>query len=288
MTPTLRAALWMIGAIVSFTTMAVCGRELGGEYDTFEIMLYRSIFGLLIVLIVASAARTLHQINRDALGLHVLRNIVHFTGQNLWFFALTMIPLAQLFAFEFTTPLWVIVLAPLLLGERITRIGALAAIMGFIGILIVARPTTSGFSIGMLAAASCAIFFALTFITTKKLTARQSITAIMFYLTLLQLIFGLITAGYDGDIAAPTLTAAPLLLLVGACGLLAHFCIAKALSLAPATVVSPIDFARLPVIAVIGMMLYNETLDVWVFVGAAIIFAGNYLNIWNETRRKGA
>jgi len=160
MSDTLRAALWMIGAIVSFTTMAVCGRELGGEYDTFEIMLYRSIFGLLIVLLVAFAAGTLNQINRDAIGLHVVRNLVHFTGQNLWFFALTMIPLAQLFAFEFTTPLWVIILAPLLLGERITRVGALAAVMGFIGILIVARPAASGVSIGMAAAAACAIFFA--------------------------------------------------------------------------------------------------------------------------------
>lgn len=286
MTPTLRAALWMIGAIVSFTTMAVCGRELGDRYDTFEIMLYRSIFGFIIVLTVAYAARTLHQINRDALGLHVVRNLVHFTGQNLWFYALTVIPLAQLFAFEFTTPLWVILMAPFLLGERITPVKAFAATVGFVGILIVARPGATDFNSGMLAAAACAIFFALTFITTKKLTARQTITGIMFYLTLLQLIFGLIMAGYDGDIAAPTLGALPLLLLVGACGLLAHFCIAKALSLAPATIVSPIDFARLPVVAIIGMLLYNEVIDIWVFIGAAIIFAGNYLNIWSETRRK--
>jgi len=285
MSPTLRAALWMIGAIVSFTTMAVCGRELGGQYDTFEIMLYRSVFGLLIVLAVATSVGTLNQINRDAIGLHVLRNLVHFTGQNLWFYALTVIPLAQLFAFEFTTPLWVILLAPLLLGERITRVGAVAAVMGFVGIMIVARPSASAIDGGMIAAAACAVFFALTFITTKKLTTRQSITGIMFYLTLLQLLFGLVTAGYDGDIALPTMGALPLLLLVGACGLLAHFCIAKALSLAPATVVSPIDFARLPVIAIIGMLIYNEALDVWVFVGAVVIFAGNYLNIWNETRK---
>lgn len=286
MSDTIRAALWMIGAIVSFTAMAVSGRELGGQYDTFEIMMYRSAFGLLIVICVAKYAGTMGQINRDALGLHMIRNVVHFSGQNLWFYALTVIPLAQLFAFEFTTPLWVIVLAPLLLGERLTRIGALAALMGFIGILVVARPSVEGINSGMIAAACCAIFFALTFITTKKLTARQTITGIMFYLTLLQLIFGVMTAGYDGAITAPTLSALPLLLVIGICGLVAHFCIAKALSLAPATIVSPIDFARLPVIAIIGMLAYNETLDVWVFVGAGIIFAGNYLNIWNETRSR--
>jgi drug/metabolite transporter (DMT)-like permease len=157
--------------------------------------------------------------------------------------------------------------------------------MGFIGILIVARPTIEGINIGVIAAAACAIFFALTFICTKRLTKTQSITAIMFYLTLIQLVFGLITAGYDGAIKAPTLAALPWLLVIAICGLVAHFCIAKALSFAPATVVSPIDFARLPVIAIIGMLFYNEALDVWVFVGAAIIFAGNYLNIWNETRK---
>ncbi|MGB7243635.1 MAG: DMT family transporter [Sulfitobacter sp.] len=285
MNTTLRAAIWMIGAISSFTAMAVSGRLLGGQFDTFEIMMYRSIFGLFIVLIVARWAGTLGQINRDALGLQVIRNLVHFSGQNLWFYALTIIPLAQLFAFEFTTPLWVIVLAPLLLGERLTPMGALAALMGFVGILIVARPSVESINSGMIAAAACAIFFALTFITTKKLTTRQSITGIMFYLTLLQLIFGLITAGHDGEIARPTSAALPLLLLIGACGLVAHFCITKALSLAPATVVSPIDFARLPVIAVIGMLAFDEALDIWVIVGAVIIFAGNYLNIWNETRR---
>ena len=286
MSDTLRACLWMIGAIVSFTAMAVSGRELGGQFDTFEIMMYRSAFGVVIVLAIAKYAGTVNQINRDALGLQVIRNLVHFSGQNLWFYALTMIPLAQLFAFEFTTPLWVIVLSPLLLGERLTGIRALAAAMGFFGILIVARPTVEGINAGMIAAAACAVFFALTFITTKKLTTRQTITGIMFYLTLIQLIFGVITAGYDGDIALPTLVALPFLLVIGVCGLVAHFCITKALSLAPATIVSPIDFARLPVIALIGWLLYNEGIDVWVFVGAAVIFAGNYLNIWNETRKK--
>jgi len=285
---TLKAAFWMIGAITSFTAMAMAGRKLGADYDTFEIMLYRSAFGFVVVAGLACALGTWREINTDALGLQTLRNLVHFTGQNLWFFAVTVIPLAQVFAFEFTTPLWVIVLSPFLLGERLTRVRSFSALMGFIGILIVARPTVAGMNAGVLAAAGCAVFFALTFITTKKLTARQSITAIMFYLTLLQLIFGLITAGFDGDIALPTLSSAPLLALVGVCGLLAHFCIANALRLAPAAVVSPIDFARLPVIAILAMLVYGETVDLWVFVGAIIIFAGNYLNIWVETRQKTA
>jgi drug/metabolite transporter (DMT)-like permease len=285
MSPTIRAASWMLGAIISFTAMAIAGRELGDTFDTFEIMMWRSAFGFLIVLIFATVTGTRHQIGRQAIGTHLIRNVFHFTGQNLWFFAVTTVPLAQVFALEFTTPLWVIVLSVFLLGERLTLVRGTAAVMGFIGILIVSRPDMAAINGGILAAASCAIFFALTYVFTKRLTRIESITAIMFYLTFFQLVFGLLTAGYDGDITIPTVPDLPWLLLVGICGLLAHFCITKALSLAPAAVVAPVDFARLPIIAIVAMLVYGEALDPWVFVGAIIIFAGNYLNIWSETRK---
>lgn len=286
MTPTFRAALWMIGSIASFSAMAVAGRELSGRYDTFEIMMYRSAFGVLVVLSIAWATGAWRQINRRNLGLQLLRNMAHFIGQNLWFLAVTLIPLAQVFAMEFTSPLWVVVLSIFLLGERLTAMRALAALMGFVGILIVARPDIGNLNLGIIAAASCAVFFALTNVLTKRLTRTQGITTILFYLTTTQLVFGLLTAGYDGDIALPDAASLPFLALVGVCGLLAHYCLTNALSLAPATVVVPIDFVRLPVIAIIGMLLYAEALDVWVFVGAAVIFTGNYLNLWHETRNK--
>lgn len=286
MSPTLRAALWMIGAIASFSTMAVAGRELSQRYDTFEIMMYRSLFGSVVVIGMMFATGTWRQVNTRNMGLQVFRNIAHFTGQNLWFYAVTVIPLAQVFALEFTSPLWVIVLSPLILGERLTRTRALAAVIGFVGILIVARPDMAGLNAGVITAASAAIFFALTIMTTKRLTRTQTITTILFYLTTMQLVFGVAMAGFDGDIALPDLTTLPFLALVGVCGLLAHYCLTTALSIAPATLVVPIDFARLPVIAIVGMLLYGEPLDFWVFVGAAIIFGGNYLNIWTETHNR--
>ncbi|MFD2739342.1 DMT family transporter [Sulfitobacter aestuarii] len=275
----------MSGSIASFSIMAIAGRELGAHFDTFEIMTYRSAVGLLIVAGLLTLNRRWQQINRRDLGLQVVRNLAHFTGQNLWFFAVTVIPLAQVFALEFTSPLWVIVLSPLLLGERLTRMRALAALMGFVGILIVARPDMAGLTPGIVAAAGSAVFFALTTIFTKRLTRSQPIACILLYLTGLQLLFGLIAAGYDGVIAAPTLVHAPYLILVGLAGLLAHFCLTNALAIAPATVVVPFDFVRLPVIAMLGMLLYGELLDPLVFVGAAIIFTGIYLNLWSETRR---
>jgi len=285
MNSTLQAAIWMIGAITSFTLMAIAGRAVSIELDTFEIMLFRSITGIVIVMAVAAYAGTLKQIGRTRLGLHTTRNICHFAGQNLWFYAITLIPLAQVFALEFTTPIWVILLSPLLLKERLTAVGLLSAAIGFIGILIVARPDPANISLGLIAAASCAVFFALTAIFTRTLTRTENITTILFYLTVMQAVFGLVCAGYDGDIALPSATALPWVILIGCAGLMAHFCLTNALRIAPASVVMPIDFARLPTIAIVGMLLYNEPLEVFVFVGAILIFAANYLNITYTMRK---
>lgn len=285
MNPVFKAAFWMSGSIASFSAMAVAGREVSHALDTFEIMLFRSMVGVLIVCVVAALTGAWRQIRTERLGTHLIRNIAHFTGQNLWFYAVTVIPLAQVFALEFTSPIWVIVLSPLILGERLTPVRALAAIMGFIGILIVARPDMAGINAGVITAASSAIFFALTIMLTKRLTRTEGTVSILFWLTAMQLVMGLATAGYDGDITWPDATTLPLVAVIGIAGLLAHFCLTNALAIAPATVVVPIDFIRLPTIAVVGMLLYSEGIDLWVFVGAAIIFAGNYFNIWVETRR---
>ncbi|WP_019956396.1 DMT family transporter [Yoonia vestfoldensis] len=279
MSTTLQAALWMIGAIVAFTTMAIAGRSVSVELDTFEIMLFRSLIGIGIVLGIAAYAGAMRQIRFRKLRLHLVRNICHFTGQNLWFYAITVIPLAQVFALEFTTPIWVLLLSPLILQERLTGMGLVAALIGFVGILIVARPDPGNLSPGLLAAAGCAIFFALSAIFTRKLTRTEGITSILFFLTVTQAVFGLICAGYDGDIALPSGTVLPWVIVISVAGLVAHFCLTKALSIAPASTVMPLDFVRLPAIAVVGMVLYDEPLELLVFVGAALIFLGNYMNI---------
>lgn len=281
-----RAALWMTGAIVSFSAMAVAGRALSPVHDTFEIMMYRSFFGLLVVVLLLTARRRWSEVSGQAIGLHLGRNVMHFIGQNLWFYAVPLVPLSLVFALEFTMPIWVILLSPLLLGERMTRVRVLAAVIGFIGVLIMARPTAQSVDAGTLAALGSALFFALTGILTKRLTRVASIACIMFWLTLLQAVMGLAAAGMDGDIAWPTAQSWPWLVLVGCAGLLAHFCLTNALAIAPATVVIPMDFVRLPAIAIVGMVLYAEPLDLWVLLGAVVIFGGNYFNIWSESRKK--
>jgi len=283
-----KAALWMTGTIASFSAMAIAGREVSFALDTFEIMTYRSLIGVIIVVAVLTATGGWKNVSRQRLGAHLVRNATHFTGQNLWFFAVTAIPLAQVFALEFTSPLWVVVLAPLILGERLTSARALAALIGFVGILIVTRPSPETMNIGVATAAGSALFFALTNMLTKRLTRVERIGSILFWLTTMQLIMGLLAAGYDGDIALPDATTGPWLVLIGLAGLTAHFCLTNALAVAPATVVVPIDFTRLPVIALLGMLIYDEPLDIWVLCGAIVIFAANYMNIMDATRSKHA
>ncbi len=283
-----KAALWMTGAIASFSSMAIAGRELSVTHDTFEIMFYRSLVGICVVAMVLTATRKWQQVTTKRLGLHGIRNVLHFTGQNLWFYAVTVIPLAQVFALEFTQPIWVILLSPLLLHERLTALRLTSALIGFAGILIVARPGAATLSPGVFAAAASAIFFALTTISTKSLTRIASIGCIMFWLTLMQAGLGLVASGADGHITLPTLQTIPFLLLVGFAGLLAHYCITNALAIAPATVVVPFDFARLPTIAIVGMILYHEPLDHWTLLGAGVIFTGIFLNVWSENRNNSA
>lgn len=287
MNPTLRAAVWMIGAILSFSSMAVAGRAVSFELDTFELLLYRSLIGIVIVLAVGGAAGTLGQINTRYFSTQMIRNICHFIGQNLWYFALTAIPLAQVFALEFTSPLWVIALSPLLLGERLTPMRVLAGVIGFVGVLIVAQPGTDTLSWGLAAAALSAIGFAGTAIFTKKLTRHTTLTNILFWLVVMQAVFGLICAGYDGDIRLPSGVTAPWLMLIGFGGLLAHFCLTKALTIAPASTVMPFDFVRLPLIAIIGALFYNEPLNVFVFIGAGAIFLANTITIRASVRQLG-
>lgn len=269
----------MLGSVASFSIMAIAVRELGDTYDTFEVMTYRSAISMVLVVLGAAVLGRLGDIRANRIQRHFFRNVLHFTGQNLWFYAMMTVPLAQVFALEFTSPIWVILLSPLVFGEKLTAPRLLAAGMGFAGILMVTRPDFSTLNAGTLAAIACGFFFASTALMTKSLTRAETIVSILFWLTVMQLIFGLAFAGYDGDIMLPTAQTLPWLALIGLTGVTAHLSLTSALSLAPASYVFPIDFIRLPLIAVVGAWAYGEGIDPWVIAGGAVIFAGNWINL---------
>jgi drug/metabolite transporter (DMT)-like permease len=275
----LAAALWMTGSIAAFTSMAVATRQINGAHDTFEILAYRSVVGFVLVVLGAALLGQLGRIRARRLDGHLVRNLFHFTGQSLWFWSITLIPLAQVFALEFTSPIWVILLSPLVLGERLTGRKLVACALGFAGVWIVAQPDFRAIEPGVLAAIGAAFFFAATTLMTKALTREEAIVGILFWLTLMQAGFGFAAVLADGTISLPTLATLPWLALIGVAGVTAHLCLTSALSLAPASSVVPIDFARLPVIAAIGAVFYAEPVEMTLFLGAALIFLGIWVNL---------
>jgi drug/metabolite transporter (DMT)-like permease len=281
----LLALAWMMGAVLSFSAMAVAGRELSVSLNTFELMLYRSVIGFVIVaLILMRSAGGLDQVRTRHLGLHVRRNVVHYTGQNLWFYGVAAIPLSQLVALEFTNPIWVAVLAPIMLAERLTPARLISALLGFLGVLVVARPGVAPLDWGHAAGLGAALGFALNTIFTKRIMAHDSVLCVLFWMTLMQGAFSL-ALSLPGGIPLPGAAALPWIAIVGVGGLTAHYSLTSALGAAPATIVAPMEFVRLPFIAVVGMLVYGEPIEMAVFAGAALIIAGNLLNLASGHRR---
>jgi drug/metabolite transporter (DMT)-like permease len=280
-----KAAAWMMGAVVSFTAMAVAGRALLTGMNTFELMLYRSVVGFaVVVLVLARSRRGFAQVRSRRPGLHLVRNAFHYTGQNLWFFAVAAIPLAQLAALEFTNPLWVALLAPVLLGERLTPTRLVAALLGFLGVLIVARPGVEPLEAGHVAGLAAAVCFALNTIYTRQIMGHDSVLCVLFWMTLLQGTASL-ALSLPGGIPVPGPAALGWIAIIGLTGLSAHYALTSALGHAPASIVAPMEFVRLPVVALVGMALYGEPLSLAVFAGAAVIITGNLVNLRAETRR---
>lgn len=275
----------MTGAVGSFVVMAVAGRELAAELDTFELMAYRSVIGFVIVCgLIFFSGGGFSQVKTNRPGLHVIRNIFHFAGQNLWFYGVAVIPLAQLVALEFTNPIWVALLAPLLLSEKITKWRILAALIGFTGVLIVARPGVAPFELGHAAGLGAALGFALNTIFTKELSRTDSTLCVLFWMTLSQAAMGFLCAA-PGGMTMFSSAMAPWVAVVGVCGLTAHYSLTSALANAPASVVAPMEFIRLPVLTIVGMMLYGEQIELVVLAGGVIILAGNLLNINAERKQ---
>ena len=279
----IRALVWMLGAVASFSAMAVAGREIAVELNTFELMMYRSAIGFVIISLLILSFGGFQQVKSDRMGLHLKRNIFHFTGQNLWFYGITVIPFSQLVALEFTSPIWVILLAPLFLGENLTKPRIFAALSGFVGVLIVAQPGVITLGIGHAAGAAAAVFFALNVIYTRKISQFEGVLSVLFWMTLMQFVFGLVLS-LPGGIPVPSADGIQWVVIVAIAGLTAHYCLTTALSLAPAATVAPMEFIRLPVITFIGMTLYDEPFVWAVAIGAVFILAGNFINIRAERK----
>lgn len=129
----------MSGALVSFMAMAIAGRELSTELTTFQILFFRSAVGLAAIVPLLQVTGWA-QVKTGVFGTHVIRNVTHFGGQYGWFYGIALIPLTEVFAIEFTVPIWTAILATIILRERMSRPRVLAILIGFAGILVILRP----------------------------------------------------------------------------------------------------------------------------------------------------
>ncbi len=283
MTPVIRAVFWMTGTLLSFSLMAVAVREISQDIHSFQIMLFRSIGALVILLPFALRAGTAVW-RTTRMGTQFGRNLVHFAAQLGWITGIGLLPLAEVFAIEFTTPIWATILAVLFLGERLNRGRIVALVFGFVGILVILRPGFAVIEPGAFAVLGAAVGFAITLTLTKFLTRTDSPMTILLYMSVIQLPLGILLSAFVW--VTPSLLQLFWLMVIGAVGLSAHFCTAKALSLADQTIVVPMDFMRLPLIVLVGLALYSESAELLVLAGAGLIFLGNYYSIVRENRRK--
>jgi len=272
-----RAAAWMAGWQVLMLVIAVAGREAAREVSVFQIMLVRSVLGMALLWPLLRAAGGLAALRTERLHVHALRNAVHYAAQYGWFAALMLIPLAQVVAIEFTMPIWAAVLAVAFLGERMNSLKWFAVLLGLVGVAVIVRPGVGEFNSGQLIALASAVGFAIAIVLVKSLTRTDAAVAISFWMLVIQTVIGLVPALLVWQ--WPSAEAWGWMVVVAFCGAYSHYCFARALQHADATVVVPMDFLRVPLTALLGWLVYSERLDLFTALGVGLILAGNALNL---------
>ena len=277
----------MAGAIACYIAAALSVRALAKSLSVFEIMSVRSAGGLALLLALMAVRPNMRGgLTSRRIGLHLVRNSVHFVGQIIWALAITLLPFATVFALEFTAPMWVALLAAMLLGERLTLARGASIALCLAGVAVILHPGWSSFQPAALLALAAAFTRAFTDVVTKKLTRTETTFAILFWMNLMQLPMNL--AGSDPLFIA-RLDASMALPLIGiaVAGLSSHLCVAEAFRYGDAIVVVPLDFLRVPLIALIGWSFYEERLDALVLAGAALIMGGVIWNLRTEAHAAG-
>lgn len=287
-----RSALWMVGAIVAFSLTAISGREATQQLSDStltisQLVFFRSIIGLLLIsalIIVRYGKKAREMISTQHLKLHFGRNFSHFCGQWCWFYGLALLPIANVFAIEFTVPIWTAVFASLILSEALTIKRLVSIALGFFGVLIILRPGFVDIEFASWVVLAGAVAYALSHTLTKRLSGIDGALTILFYMQIMQLPLGIFLVVFD--FAWPQGITWMWVALTALAGLSAHFCMAKALSLADAMIVMPMDFLRLPLIAVVGYFLYQESIDIFLLCGAAVMLLGNMLSLGERSSAK--
>jgi drug/metabolite transporter (DMT)-like permease len=276
------AALWMAGWLALMLIVAVAGREGMRELNVFQLMEVRSILGLCMLYPLIRINGGFSVVKTARVHVHIARNLIHYGAQLGWFFALTLIPIGQVVAIEFTMPIWTAVLAATFLGERVTSWKIAAIVLGIVGVIIIVRPATGEVNPGQLIALAAAVGFGISIAMVKSLTRTEQTLAIIFWMLVVQSAAGLFPALYVWK--WPPTYIWGWVVVIAFCGTFSHYCMARAMLHADATVVIPMDFLRVPLTATAGWLIYSERLDLFTVLGAALILTGNLLNLKPNSR----
>lgn len=266
----------MAGWLLCTLALTVAGRELGHDVPVFVIMLLRSLIAMAVltplVLYEGNLAARLTQ-----LPLNVARNIIHYAAQYSWFTALILIPLAQVVSIEFTMPIWGALIAAMFLGESLTRTKVAAIALGFLGILMIVKPGTAAIDEGHMVALIAALGFAISIALTKVITRKDTALTVIFLMFAIQTVIGAVPAWLTWKWPQPENWI--WVAVVGLTGTFSHYCLSKAVSLADMTIVTPMDFLRVPLTVLAGYWIYSEGFDLTSIIGAALILGANVLNL---------
>ena len=273
----------MLGSAFCYVASATILRSLGDTYSPFELTFIRSLIATAIILPIFLNQGTKTTIIAPRFGMHLAVAGFSYMGILFWFKAASIMPVADFFALQFTTPLFTIAMAMFFLRERADLASWIATIVGFAGVLIVLRPGMLEISIGAIAALLSSVGYASVNTVIKSLSRTTSPTIIVFYGNLLLAPISMPMALVDWQ--TPRLEDWPAILAVSILSTVGYLSITKGITLAPARVVQPVNFMRMPLAAVAGWIFFTEFPDISTWVGAIIIFLATTYAVQRGARR---
>ncbi len=276
-----RAVMFMVASTVLFGTMAVCIRLASSQLHPFEIAFFRNLFGFVFTfpLLFRHGWGILRT---DKLSLYFLRCCIGIVSMLAGFWAIVHLPLAQAVALSYSTPIFVTIGAVFVLGEVVRARRWTAVIIGFMGVLVLVHPGADSFNFASLVAVLAAVMSASVAISIKFLSRTEKADAIVIYTTMIWVPLSLVPALFYWT--QPTGITWLWIVLSGFLGTTAHMCWTRALTLADASLLTPISFLQVLVVGCFGYFLFGETVDRWTVTGAAIIFATNVYIAHREAR----
>jgi drug/metabolite transporter (DMT)-like permease len=280
-----RAAALVSAGSLTLVAMATLVKHLGNDLPAMEILFFRSAIGFLFVLPLF-ARDPLEPFRTKRPGMHLVRGAIGAVGNACFFWTITSMLLADAMALQFSRPLFMIPLAVLLLGESPGLRRTAVAMIGFLGILLYARPFTGGFEPGALIGALGALSGGLVVICIKRLATTEPTRVIMFYYAFWNAVFALIPAAMFW--ITPSLPQLALLVVIAFLGIAGQGMITHGLSLGEATVLVPLDYSRIVYSALLGYLLFGEMPGPWSFAGMALIVACSLYLVLTEKRRAAA